>query len=150
EVAALAPDARGSFALGAAPGTRLAVTRAAAPPEAWDQATARVRFRLDGDVARPGPGGAGWLSLPAETRPLLAIPDAAVLVSPEGASVLVASPDGRSFSKRRVELGRAFYGLSVVVSGLGAGERIAVESAFLLEAERRLRGGAPEAGGGPP
>jgi hypothetical protein len=38
-----------------------------------------------------------------------------------------------------VEIGKVFYGLAVVLSGLRYQERVAIRGAFFLDAERRLR-----------
>jgi len=62
-----------------------------------------------------------------------------VLYSPEGPYVLAAGADGRTFSTRRVEVGRASRGLAVVLSGLREGEPIVVGSTFSWDAERRLQ-----------
>ncbi len=123
------------------------VRRTGEPPEAWDASTLRVNFRIDpgaraGQPARAGRAPvareAGWLKLPARSREVLVVPSGAVLQSPEGPYVLAAEADGRTFSKRRVEIGRVLRGLTVVSSGLHADEAIAVGSAFSLNAEQRL------------
>jgi hypothetical protein len=53
--------------------------------------------------------------------------------------VLVVA-DGGMFNRRPVRVGRGFFGVSAIVSGLAAGERVVVSNAFFLDAERRLRG----------
>ena len=81
----------------------------------------------------------------------LVVPDAAIVRAPEGPYVLVASDDGRMFDRRPVRVGRGFYGVSAIVSGLAAGERVVVSNAFFIDAERRLRGlAAPESRGSAP
>jgi cobalt-zinc-cadmium efflux system membrane fusion protein len=97
-----------------------------------------VRFRAGGEGAGPRPGQAGWVVLTARQHRSLVVPDGAVIQSAAGPYVLVASPDNRTFSKQPVEIGKDFNGLGAVISGLGGGERMAVESAFFLDAERRL------------
>jgi hypothetical protein len=78
------------------------------------------------------------------------VPAQAVLASASGPYVLIASADGRSVSRRAVQIGKEFFGLDAVVSGLAAGERIAVDNAFFLDADRRLgAGGGRTVEGGP-
>jgi hypothetical protein len=61
-----------------------------------------------------------------------------VLDGRNGPYVLVASDDGRIFTKRAVALGRVWSGLAVVVAGLGEGEPVLAARAFFVDAERRL------------
>ena len=53
--------------------------------------------------------------------------------------MLVASADGRTFSRRPVEIGKVFGGAAVVLSGLRDDEPIVVANTFFLDAERRLQ-----------
>jgi hypothetical protein len=140
EVEMLAPDERATFVPSAAPTAGIEVHVAGEPPAAWDASTVRVRFRAarDDDGAGPRPGQAGWVVLSARQHQSLVVPDAALIQSAAGPYVLVASPDDRTFRKQPVEIGKDFNGLGAVVSGLAGGERMAVESAFFLDAERRL------------
>jgi len=82
----------------------------------------------------------GWLVLPPKPRELLVLTYAGVVEAPDGRAVFVASSDGGSFTRRRVELGRVFHNLAAVLDGLAAGERISIGNPFFLEAEWRLRG----------
>jgi len=150
EVAALVPGERGRFAPAGAPDEIFEARLGDEPPQAVDGATARVRFHLAGAEGRPAPASAGWLTLAPRTRELLTVPDAAVLQGPEGPYVLVASPDSRAFTVRRIEVGRVFYGLAVVTAGLVRNERVAANRAFYLDAERRLRADAERSTGAGP
>jgi hypothetical protein len=47
------------------------------------------------------------------------------------------------FNRRPVRVGRGFFGVSAILSGLAAGESVVVSNAFFLDAEQRLRGLAP-------
>jgi hypothetical protein len=143
EAAAALEVGHAAFAPAAAPERSFAVRPTGEPPVAWDSSTSRVRFRFDDAGVAPGPGAAGWLLLSQRPLPVLVVPDAAILLSPDGPYVLVASADGRTLSRRAVTVGRSFYRTSAVVSGLVAGERIAIDRAFYLDAERRLREGTP-------
>jgi hypothetical protein len=142
ELATLVPGERAKFSPTAAPGTTVEVRLAPAPPAPSDGSTSRVRFELD--VSRPGAaalgeGVVGWVKVAGKQREVLVVPYAAVLPSPEGPYVLVVSADGRTMRKRHVEIGKVFYGLAVVLSGLRYQERVAIRGAFFLDAERRLR-----------
>jgi hypothetical protein len=150
EVAALVRGERGRFAPAGAPDETFEARLGDEPPEGVDAATARVRFHLAGAESRPAPSSAGWLILAPRTRELLTVPDAAVLHGPEGPYVLVASPDGRAFTVRRIEVGRVFYGLAVVTAGLVTNERVAANRAFYIDAERRLRADADRSAGAGP
>jgi multidrug efflux pump subunit AcrA (membrane-fusion protein) len=71
-------------------------------------------------------------------RDLEVVPRSAVLESGEGPFVLVSSPEAR-LTVRPVEIGRVLGDYAVVLSGLRLQDRVSVRSAFLLDAERRLR-----------
>jgi hypothetical protein len=142
ELATLVPGERAEFSPTAAPGTTVEVRLAPAPPAPWDGSMSRVRFELDASrpgAAALGQGVVGWVKLAAKQREVLVVPHAAVLPSPEGPYVLVVSADGRTMRKRHVEIGKVFYDLAVVLSGLRYHERVAIRGAFFLDAERRLR-----------
>ena len=127
----------GSFSPSATPDALVPVRWQGLPPEPWDRSTARVRFRSD-PAARPRPGDIGWVRLPAMRRDLEVVPRSAVLESVEGPFVLVSSPEAR-LTVRPVEIGRVLGDYAVVLSGLRLQDRVSVRSAFLLDAERRLR-----------
>jgi hypothetical protein len=139
ELRRLSPGEHAFFFRAAAPAEGIAVRLTAEPPAPWDGSTSQVRFRFDARASGLGPSGVGWVELAARPRKLLVIPSSAVLYSPEGPYVLAAGADGRTFSTRRVEIGRVFPGLAVVLSGLREGEPIVVGSTFSWDAERRLQ-----------
>lgn len=78
----------------------------------------------------------------------IAIPAGAVVDSGLTKSVFVERAAGL-FEPRRVDTGWRFGGRVEIVNGLRAGERIAVEGAFLLDAEGRIRGSTSEPGSRP-
>jgi hypothetical protein len=146
ELRGLSPGEHAFFFRATAPTEGIDVRLTAEPPAPWDGSTSRVRFRFDASASgiRPdasglGPGGVGWVELAARPRKLLVIPSSAVLYSAEGPYVLAAGADGRTFSTRRVEIGRVSRGLAVVLAGLREGEPIVLGSAFSWDAERRLQ-----------
>jgi len=144
EIATLSSGAPVTFSATAAPGSAVAVRRTARAPQPWDETTSQVELRAEGDPSALRAGDAGWLKLPGGTAPLV-VPEAAIVRAPEGPYVLVATADGRMFDRRPVRVGRGFFGVSAIVSGLEAGERVVVSNAFFIDAERRLRGlDAPE------
>jgi hypothetical protein len=140
ELAALTPEERVVFSPSTAPSTSVEVHLAPEPPAPWDRSTSRVRFEVGPHpiAPAPGPGEVGWVRLAPKRLELQVVPFSAVLEAAEGPYVLVASPDGRTLSKRAVEIGRVLGGTAVVLSGLRYQERILVRSAFFLDAERRL------------
>jgi hypothetical protein len=145
EIATLSPAAPVSFLPAASPGVAVAVRRADRPVRPWDETTSQVELRADGDASALHAGDAGWLKLPGGVTVPVIVPDGAIVRAPEGPYVLVATADGRMFDRRPVRVGRGFFGVSAIVSGLAAGERVVVSNAFFLDAERRLRGlAAPE------
>ena len=146
ELAGLTAGEPGQFFRAAAPAAGVDVRRTAEPPVPWDASTSRVAFQLAPGAPALGVREVGWVQLAARSQELLAVPASAVLVSPEGPYVLVAAPDGRSFTRRSLEIGQVLAGFAVVVSGLREGERVVVGNVFFLNAERRLSAQA-EVGG---
>jgi hypothetical protein len=106
------------------------------PPVRWDRSTWMVPFRLDGRAGPLAAGATGTVALEATPRQLLVVPYAAVLESPRGSTVLVTADNGRTVETRPVQLGRVFYDLAVVMSGLQEGETVVARDAFFLQAER--------------
>jgi hypothetical protein len=141
EIEGLAGQDRGAFSPSGDPRALSQVRWTGDPPEAWDRSTSRVRFRPEsehGKDRRPRTGDVGWVRLPAMRRELEVVPRSAVLES-EDPYVLVSSPTGQ-LTPRTVAIGRVLGDYAVVVSGLHLQERVSVRGAFLLDAERRLRG----------
>ena len=141
EMTDLSPGDRALFFRAVTPAVGYDVRLAADPPAAWDRSTSRVRFHTSAAALRPGE--VGWLTLPARSRDVLVIPLTAVVNSPRGPYVLVASADGNTFTKRPVQIGRTVRGFVVVVGGVREQDRVVVGNTFFLDAERRLQ---PEGG----
>lgn len=138
EIAGLAAGETGQFFRAASPTAGVDVRRTAEPPSRWDRSTSRVAFRAVPGAPALGVHEVGWVQLARRSQDLLAVPTSSVLVSPDGSYVLVAAPDGRSFTRRSVQIGQVLAGFAVVVSGLQEGERVVVGNVFFLNAERRL------------
>jgi hypothetical protein len=140
EVLTITPDEQGVFAPSAPDGVGAEVHLSGEPPAPWDRSTVRVRFQANPNPGRSlRPGEVGWLRLQAKRREAPSVPSYSVLDSAEGPYVLVGSADGRRVSKRPIEIGRVFGGLTTVVSGLQPRDRVLVSGAFFLDAERRLQ-----------
>ncbi|HOX46730.1 MAG TPA: efflux RND transporter periplasmic adaptor subunit [Myxococcota bacterium] len=101
--------------------------------------TLGVRFELDNRAGalKPGMFVDVLLELPAEQG--LAIPESAILDTGLRRLVYVELPGGR-FAPREVEVGLRSGGLARVLSGLQAGERVAIHGNFLLDSEARIQG----------
>ena len=127
--------------LGQPPPAGVAVRVDSAPPEEWDAGTMRVRFRAD----KPGTlplGATGTVKFETRLRRWLVIRASAVLHSPEGPYVLVATDERRTLTKRRVEIGSIVQGYAAVDGGLHDDEWVVAKHTFALDAARR-RGWRP-------
>jgi hypothetical protein len=151
QLAVMAPDEAGSFALAGFPDTPLGVRRVAGPAVDWDGSTSRVHFRLEKPGARLEPGRVGWIELAPRPRQVLGVPATAILQSPEGPYVLVRGA-GAGFEKRPITIGEtlAKQGFAVVLSGLNVFDRVVGKAAFFLDADRRLGGSMDQASEVPP
>jgi len=138
EIAMLESGERGEFSTGGATPRAGEVRRTNEPPEAWDGATALVRFAFADGAGAPPAGTVGWIKLQSRTPTALVVPDSALLRAADGPYVLSLSTDRRVATKRPVEIGRSLYGFTSVVGGIRDGERVAVMDTFFVDAERRL------------
>ena len=118
---------------------------AAQAPEPWDAFTALVRFRLDGHAgAELAPKEIGSVKFALRLRNGLVVKDSAVIDSPEGPYVLIASEDRRTFTKRPIQIGSRLYDYAAIVGGAQEDEYAVALHTFALDTERRLgRRGAP-------
>jgi hypothetical protein len=139
DLATLRTGDQGVFRPAAAPAGALKVRLGDRPSTPWDGSTSKVELRCD-PRAQLAPGTTGWVDLGERTHAALVVPATAILQSSSGPHVMTASADRVSFPRRAVKLGRMPSGMAVVLSGLEDDQRIAVKSAFFLDAERRLGG----------
>lgn len=102
--------------------------------EATRTVKARIEVANPGRKLKPEMFATVELALPADTPPVLAVPEDAVQEL-EGKKVLFVTENGTEFEPRKVELGRVSGGMAEVLSGLKEGERYAVRGAFLLKSE---------------
>jgi len=119
------------------PGAGSAIRFGGEAPEPWDDSTVRVRFHAAPGVALPA-NGTGSVKFATRLRNDLVIREGAVLHSPDGPYVLVATDDRHTLTKRRVELGAIIYGYAAVTSGLQEDEWVVAKHTFALDAARRL------------
>lgn len=102
--------------------------------------TAKVRIELpnhDGHL-KPALYGTVELASPVADRPVLAVPDSAVLDSGTKQAVLVERGEGR-YEPREVKIGVRAGGLIQIQDGLAEGEKVVVSANFLIDAESNLR-----------
>jgi hypothetical protein len=161
ELIGLSSGERGKFFRARAPRVPVEVRLSDESPTPWDASTSLVRFVVepaktdpdnrDAEATLPPlrPGDVGWLELERRSRELLVFPESALLRSSEGPYVLVPDPGGGTFTRRSVQIGRILKGHVVVLSGLHEGDRIAVSSAFFIDAEQGGDRAEPIAGVGP-
>lgn len=138
----LVPGEAGHFWSLSGPGAGSAVRVAGEPPEPWDGSTVRVRFHVAPGAVLPV-NGTGSLKLTTRLRRDLVIREGAVLRSPEGPYVLVATNDRHTLTKRRVEIGSIVFGYAAVLSGLEEDEWVVAKHTFALDTARRLGWRAP-------
>jgi Cu(I)/Ag(I) efflux system membrane fusion protein len=110
------------------------VRRRAGAPRPWDDDTFEVSF----DTDNAPPAAAGWIVFAPRRQQVVIVPETALLPATDGYYVMVASRDDRTFTRRKVSVGRVTFGNVPIVAGLSAGERVATRRTFLLDAERRL------------
>ena len=141
ELASLAPDEVAELIPTASPDSAVAIRRDGTPPVVANSsdAIARVGFRAVAEGAPPPPGQVGWVKLAYKTRAMLIVRSAAIVPSPQGPYVLVFSGQRGELSKRRIEIGKDFSGMTAVVSGLRDKEFVVMANAFSVDAERRLQ-----------
>jgi hypothetical protein len=151
ELSSLTANEPATFLPTAAPNSGRDVHAAGGPPVPWDSSVSLVHFRLDesaSSVQAPPLGAAGWVRLARKPREMLVVPSMAIVQSVDGPYVLALLPDG-TFSKRPVEVGKAFSGFTAVVAGVSPRERVVSINTFFVEAERRLRAERRSASGAP-
>ena len=166
DLVGLAPGSHALFFGTTTSRTGIDVRLSSDAPAPWDASTLQVRFEAqsghgDRQASANEPPAAllgaaldiGWLDIAPRPRDLLVVPANAVLYTAEGPYVVAVDPDGKTLTKRSLEIGRILdsgyvaqqsadrFGAIVVLSGLQEGEKVVVEDTFFLDAERRLQEG---------
>jgi hypothetical protein len=119
------------------PGDPFTVRLAGDAPEPWDGSTVRIRFHAAPGGALPV-NGTGSVKFATRVRRDLVVREGAILRSPEGPYVLVATDDRHTLTKRRVEVGSIVYGYAAIISGLEENEWVVAKHTFALDTARRL------------
>jgi len=133
----LVPGEEGQFWSLAAPGPGMVVRVGSEPPEPWDGSTVRIHFHAAPGVTLPAKG-TGSVKFATRLRRDLVVREGAILRSPEGPYVLVATNDRHTLTKRRIEVGSIIYGYASVISGLQEDEWVVALHTFALDSARRL------------
>ena len=151
DLGAWAPGERAWFVPAASPGPgpgeagRVPLRMLDAPFERWDDATRLGRLRREAGTPAGTAlalGSAGHVTWAARPRAAVVVPSAAVIQSGDGARVLVWTAE-HGFEPRAVRVGRTVAGWTTVRAGLRAGELVAGQDAFFLDADRRLQEARP-------
>jgi hypothetical protein len=138
ELASLAPDDLVELIPASAPGTRIKLQRDAIPP-LIQGAIARVRFHAEPGSFASSPAGTGWVKLPNKVRPVLVVRSQGIVNAPDGPYVLVFSADRGAITKRHVEIGKDYGGMTAVMSGLSDKDYVVMANTYSFDAERRLK-----------
>jgi Cu(I)/Ag(I) efflux system membrane fusion protein len=117
------------------------ISRDVPPQFDGDSQSAKVRVEVDNPSAVLRPGMFVDIDIMAALDPALEVPADAIVDSGLTRTVFVERSAG-VFEPREVETGRRAGGRVEIVKGLAAGERVVVAGTFVVDAERRVRGGA--------
>lgn len=102
--------------------------------------TVRIRAVLDNKGLLLKPGMFADVSLgQGETRDALMIPSEAIIRTGTRSTVIVAEAEGR-FRPAEVRLGTQREGLTEVLEGLEAGQKVVASGQFLIDSEANMRG----------
>ena len=78
------------------------------------------------------------IAAPADSAPVLAVPDSAVLDTGTRQTVLIDRGEGR-YDRRAVKMGARAGGYAAVLDGVRDGEKVVTGANFLIDAESNLR-----------
>jgi Cu(I)/Ag(I) efflux system membrane fusion protein len=120
---------------------RARVSRDVAPQFDGDSQSAKIRVEVDNPSAILRPGMFVDVDVMAGLSSAIEVPADAILDSGLAQTVFVETSAG-VFEPREVETGRRAGGRVEIVKGLEPGERVVVAGTFVVDAERRVRGGA--------
>ena len=134
--------------LGAFPGENFAGRVTAILPTAQaDSRTLSVRIELVNRGGRLRPGMFASVTLGTSGGAALLVPSEAVIRTGTRSLVMLALPGGR-YRPAEVRLGRDGGGMTEVLAGLSAGEKVVASGQFLLDSEASLTGLAARPIGG--
>lgn len=112
------------------------------PALAGETRTARVRFTIPNSSAQLKPQMFTNVEIKVDMGKRLAIPNDAVIDTGTRQIVYVDKGEG-NFEPREVILGLKADGVTEVISGLEAGEKVASSATFLIDSEAQLKGVKP-------
>jgi hypothetical protein len=141
ELATLAADEHAEFILSAAPdtpGSSIRVQRDAQEP-AIHATLADVKFRPEPGAAAPPADQVGWIKLAYKSRDMLVVRASSVIHSADGPYVLVFSAQKGNLTRRKVEFGKEWEGMTAIVGGVRDKEFVVMGDTFSFDAERRLQ-----------
>ncbi len=90
-------------------------------------------------AAAPPAGQVGWIKLAFKSRDMLVVRASSVIHGPDGPDVLVFSAQKGNLTKRTVEFGKEWEGMTAIVGGLRDKEFVVMGDTFSFDAERRLQ-----------
>ena len=137
ELTTLAADEHAEFVPASAPDAPIKVQRDAQEP-AIHTTMADVKFRPEAGTAPP-PGQVGWIKLAYKSRDMLVVRSSSVIHSAEGPYVLVFSAQKGNLTRRMVEFGKEWEGMTAIVGGVRDKEFVVMGDTFSFDAERRLQ-----------
>ncbi|HBK92301.1 MAG TPA: efflux RND transporter periplasmic adaptor subunit [Parvularcula sp.] len=100
--------------------------------------TGKARIVLDNPTLALRPGAYADVSFEIGSQSRLAVPSEAILRDQRGAHVILATGEGR-FMAVSVKTGLVSSGLTEIVEGLDAGDRVVVSGQFLIDSESNLK-----------
>jgi multidrug efflux pump subunit AcrA (membrane-fusion protein) len=139
ELATLGADEHAEFVPSATPDAidrPVKVQRDAREP-AVHATLADVVFRPQPGAAPPSSGQVGWVKLSYKTRDMLVVRASSVIQSTDGPYVLVFSAKLGTLTRRKVEVGKEWEGMTAIVGGLRDKEFVVMGDTFSFDAERR-------------
>ena len=150
ELATLAADEHAEFIPADAPDAPVKVVRDPQDP-AVHATLADVKFRPEphpagapaagaaAPAAAPPDGQVGWIKLAYKTRDMLVVRSSSVIHGPDGPYVLVFSAQKGNLTRRKVEFGKEWEGMTAIVGGARDKEFVVMGDTFSFDAERRLQ-----------
>lgn len=140
ELALVRIGQQAEIALSSLPGkTFTSAIEYVSPLVAGETRTVKVRFTLNNRAGNLKPQMFANVEIKIPLGQRLVVPDAAVINTGARQLVYVDKGDGY-FEPREVRLGVKAEGMSEVLRGVAAGEKVAAAATFLIDSEARLKG----------
>jgi len=140
ELASIRTGQKAEITLASIPGKVFsAAIEYVSPILAGETRTAKIRFTLDNRSGDLKPQMFANVEVKIGLGSRLVVPDSAVINTGSRQLVYVDKGDGY-FEPREVKLGLKGEGMSEILNGLQAGEKVASAATFLIDSEARLKG----------